>query len=336
MLLAAGRPASALTAWMIGRRWRPRRRASPQQLPAPVDIGRWARSPARARQAAAAQVIGAQARLYARRRRRGSRARAARPGRRVLDRAARGADPELDAVNALTRFGSSLPASAVDPILTLLEPRLASGDALTSATADLLITLYQAVPGRRGDLGGVIGQQLALPGCPENLWEAAATLPAQARGPRRARSIGPGRCRRPPRPAHPGQMGPADRGGPARRPAGMRAPAPGTARGTAHVPGRSPPSSTTRSLLLLALARAEHPHQRGPPGPAPRRRPWRDRGNMAHPHRGTGSSLPRATGHDQAAPAAHPSEPGGQPRPGAACATPAQLPGRLGNPTRRR
>jgi hypothetical protein len=31
--------------------------------------------------------------------------------------------PALDAVNALCRFGRDLPASAVDPLLALVEPR---------------------------------------------------------------------------------------------------------------------------------------------------------------------------------------------------------------------
>jgi hypothetical protein len=182
VLLAAGRPAHALTAWMIAGAGA-KAAALAAQMPGPADTGRWAASPARARQAAAAQVMGAQARLY-------DDAGTA-DAVRVLLRLAAGfwtarrvePVPELDAVNALTRFGGRLPASAVDPVLALLEPRLASGDALTSVTAGLLVTLYQAVPGRRADLAGVIGQQLALPACPENLWEAAATLPASARGP---------------------------------------------------------------------------------------------------------------------------------------------------------
>jgi hypothetical protein len=149
----------------------------------PIAVEPWAKSPARACQAAAAQVIGAQARLYE----------AAAAGEAVhlllgltaglwtMPRIA--PHPPLDALNALSRFGGSLPASAVDPLLELLEPPLAAGHPLIPEAANLLIQLYWAVPGRRADLAVIIGQQLTLDNPPPGLWGLLANLPAQARGP---------------------------------------------------------------------------------------------------------------------------------------------------------
>ena len=286
VLLAAGRPLAAVTAWMmagVGAK----AAALAGELPVPTGAGRWARSPVRARQAAAAQVIGAQARLY-------GDTDAADAVRVLLGLAdglwtARALEPapELAAVHALTRFGSSLPASAVDPVLALLEPRLASGDALTSAAAGLLVTAYRAVPGRRGELGGVIGQQLALPGCPGSLWEAVTALPAQVRGPVEAAvsalaDAGDHRAL-----LTLARWGQADRGGPGRRPPGLRAPAPRTVRRAAHdlvtdLPVRRHGHAPARA------GQGRHAHRRGPPGPAPRRRPRRAHGNLAHPNRSGG------------------------------------------------
>jgi hypothetical protein len=63
VLIAAGRPQVAVIAWVMagaGKKAADHARG----LTAPVDVEHWARSPARAQQAAAARVIGAQARLY--------------------------------------------------------------------------------------------------------------------------------------------------------------------------------------------------------------------------------------------------------------------------------
>jgi hypothetical protein len=316
VLLAARRPASALTAWMMAGAGA-KAATLAGQLPAPAGTGRWARSPARARQAAAAQVIGAQARLY-------SDASAADAVHELLDLAAgfwtaRRVEPtpELDAVNALTRFGSSLPASAVDPILTLLEPRLASEDALTSATAGLLITLYQAVPGRRGDLGGVIGQQLALPDCPENLWEAAATLPPQARGP-----------------VAPAVSALADAGDRRALLTLARWGQPTAAvqlaarRACAHLLREQPAEPRTTwsltsqfddtVLLLLALATAGTLTSVDPRDLLPGAGPDVTAGTWLTLIAAPAHPSPEPHGHDQAAPAGSLSEPGRQPLPGAA------------------
>jgi len=185
VLQAAGRPHVAVIAWVMagagGKAADMARRLGTLQ---PVEG--WTRSPARACQAAAAQVIGAQARLYD--------AAAAESAVHLLLGLTAALwtspritpNPALDAVKALSRFGSNLPASAVDPVLELLRPRLAAGVALLPETVDLVIQLYWAVPGRRDDLAEVIGSQLGLPDPPPLLWEMVANLPDQAREPVRA------------------------------------------------------------------------------------------------------------------------------------------------------
>jgi hypothetical protein len=125
------------------------------QLADAVEVEPWARSPVRVCQAAAAKVIGAQARLYG-----------ADGANKPVDlllgltaglwtRPRIAPNPELDAINALSRFGRNLPTNAIDPVLELVGPLLAAGRALTPETAELLIQLYWAVPGLRGDLAAV-------------------------------------------------------------------------------------------------------------------------------------------------------------------------------------
>lgn len=182
VLRFAGNPEVALTACvMAGAAGKAAKLAG--ELTAPVVVEPWARSPARFRQAAAAQVIGAQAPLY------GTNS-AAKPVHLLLGLTAGlwtspriAPHPALDAVNALSRFGKDLPVSAVDPVLTLMEPHLSSGGTLTPETAELLIQLYWAVPSRRDDVAGVIGPQLALAVPPLGLWQLIGNLPLEARGP---------------------------------------------------------------------------------------------------------------------------------------------------------
>jgi len=180
VLNAAGRPHVAVIAWvMAGAGGKAADIA--RRLGALQQVEGWARSPARACQAAAAKVIGAQARLYD--------AAAAETMVHLLLSLTAGLrtsppiapNPSLDAVNAVSHFGINLPANAVDPVLELVKPRLASGGALRTETVDLLIQLYWAVPGRRGDIADVIGSQLGIPNPPPELWEMIANLPGQAR-----------------------------------------------------------------------------------------------------------------------------------------------------------
>ena len=182
VLLAADRPGAAVTAWVMAGA---AKKAADQAklLATPLEMETWLASPVRARQAAAAQVIGAQARLY-------EPAAAEQAAHQLLDLTTDlwtspriAPNPALDAVNALCRFGRSLPASAVNPIIELLRPLAEAGSALTPETAELLIQLYWAVPGRRRDLAGIIRIQLALSDPPPFLWEMVTNLPEQAREP---------------------------------------------------------------------------------------------------------------------------------------------------------
>lgn len=182
VMLAAGEPDVAVIAWIMAGA---AKKAADQagHLNNLIEVGPWAKSPARARQAAAVGVIGAQARLYG--------TADAQKAVHTLIGLTTGLwttrriapNPQLDAVNALSKFGSNLPATAVDPVLTLLEPPITAGSALSLETANLLIQLYWAVPARRGDLAKVIGPQLALPQPPPHLWDMVGNLPGQAREP---------------------------------------------------------------------------------------------------------------------------------------------------------
>ena len=134
VLLAAGRPAVAVAAWMTGG-IADKAADVAGHATAPLDACPWANSPARACQAAAAQVIGAQAWLY-------GPDGAEEPVHQLLG-LTRGLwttlriapNPPVDAVKALSRFGMDLPASAVDPVLGLIRPHAAAGGALTPETA---------------------------------------------------------------------------------------------------------------------------------------------------------------------------------------------------------
>jgi hypothetical protein len=182
ILLAAGRPAVAVIAWLIGGA-AGKAASVAAHATVPVDAGPWARSQARACQAAAAQVIGAQARLY-------GPGEAEEPVHLLLGLTGElwttrriAPDPSVDAVKALSRFGVNLPGSAVDPVVGLLEPHLAGGGALTPEVVDLLIQLYWGVPDRREDLAEVIGSQLGRDDPPPGLWDMVSNLPGQARDP---------------------------------------------------------------------------------------------------------------------------------------------------------
>ena len=182
IMLAAGRQAVAVIAWMIGGT-ADKAAAAAASATVPVDARPWAMSPARACQAAAAQVMGAQARSY------GAKA-AEEPVNLLLGMTGElwttrriAPDPSVDAVKALSQFGIDLPQSAVDPVLGILQPHLAADGGLTPETVDLVIQLYWAVPDRREDLGAVIGSQLSRDDSPPGLWEMVANLPSQARDP---------------------------------------------------------------------------------------------------------------------------------------------------------
>jgi hypothetical protein len=182
VLHAAGESPVAVIAWVMAGASE-KAADSAKRLDAAQSVEAWVRSPVRRCQAAAAQVIGAQARLY-------DAATAEVLAHSLLaltcdlwasPRIA--PNPALDAVNALSKLGVSLPASAVDPVLKLVEPRLAAGSVVIPEIAEVLVQMYWAVPSRREDLAEVIGFQAGLPAPPPFLWEMIANLPDQAREP---------------------------------------------------------------------------------------------------------------------------------------------------------
>jgi hypothetical protein len=182
IMLAAGRPGAAVTAWVMAGAADKAARHAPS-CTALLDMTPWAASPTRHRQAAAARVIGAQASLY-----RGERLESAM--HQLLGLAAEiwgslrvAPNPAFDAVNALCRFGGNLPGSAVDPVVELLAPALAPGRTLLPETVSLLIQVYWAAPGRRGDLAAIIAAQLSRDDPPPTLWGFVSSLPLQAREP---------------------------------------------------------------------------------------------------------------------------------------------------------
>jgi hypothetical protein len=182
VLLTAGRPDVAVTAWMMGG-IAGKAADVAGHFVVPLDARPWVSSPSRACQAAAAQVIGAQAWLYG-----PDTAEepvhlllGLTPGLWTTRRIA--PDPPVDAVKAVSRFGVNLPASVVDPVLALVQPHAAAGGELTPEAAELMIQLYWAVPARREDLAAVIMSQLSRDDPPPGLWDMVANLPEQARGP---------------------------------------------------------------------------------------------------------------------------------------------------------
>jgi hypothetical protein len=182
VLLAGGHPDVAVIAWVMAGAGK-KAADHARDLTVRVDVEHWAQSPVRAQQAAAAQVIGAQARLY-------DPADTEKAIHTLLDLTADlwtrlriAPNPALDAVRALSSFGSNLPASSVDPVLELLRPHMEDGRALIPEAAELLIQLYWGVPERRNDLAAVIGSQAGLPDPPPYLWSMIARMPGQAREP---------------------------------------------------------------------------------------------------------------------------------------------------------
>jgi hypothetical protein len=182
IMLATGRPESAVAAWVMAGS----ADKAGEHAPAcsdRLDMSPFVVSPARHCQAAAARVIGAQASLYT--------GGALEDAVHSLIGLAGGLwnslrlapNPALDAVNALCRFGRRIPASAVDPVLELLGPALAPGQTLQPETVSLLIQAYWAVPARRGDLAAVIATQLSRANPPPGLWGYVRSLPVQAREP---------------------------------------------------------------------------------------------------------------------------------------------------------
>ncbi|WP_188197567.1 hypothetical protein [Nonomuraea sp. SYSU D8015] len=182
VLNTGGRQDAAVRAYVLAGNAKASARLA-RRLPQAVDVGVWATSAMRGRQAAAIQVLGAQAATV--------RDEGIAEVAQVLLRAADGLWesrsvqpwPELDAVKALASFGVRIPASAVDAILALAQPALQAHTSVSAEIADLVIQTYWAVKSRRHDLAAALALMLRQPQPPHGLWERVRNLPEGARGP---------------------------------------------------------------------------------------------------------------------------------------------------------
>jgi hypothetical protein len=148
-----------------------------------ADVLRWAPSGFRRRRSAVAQVIGAQASLI--------------PDEEVESytdvlfsltdhlwtSTLVSPQPELDALKGIVSFGVRIPESAVDRILAIAEPALASPTAASETVAALLIQTYWAVDSRRDDLADALHRMMNLEPPPHNLWDLVSAIPSTARAP---------------------------------------------------------------------------------------------------------------------------------------------------------
>jgi hypothetical protein len=146
-------------------------------LPESVDVRTMLTTGFRARQAAAIRVVKAQAARIA--------------GEQVADTVGTllgvaaglwGAAawwrplPELDAVEAISAFGSRIPESVVDDIVALAEPALVQNTLCSNEIAVLLANTYVAVESRRGDISEAIVKMLCLPEPPDQIWRVLTRL----------------------------------------------------------------------------------------------------------------------------------------------------------------
>ncbi|QMU70263.1 hypothetical protein [Streptacidiphilus sp. P02-A3a] len=162
--------------------------AAARAMTLPLDVTDWLNSPVRYRQAAAIEVLKAQA--------------ASLPDTMVPEAvqrllalattvwAAPRADPapERQALNAVAAFGRRIPDSAVDTILDLAQPATVTAPhapwpVVTSVIAKLLVQTYWAVEPRRHEIAEVLGTLLGLPQPPHGLWPLILAMPGQAREP---------------------------------------------------------------------------------------------------------------------------------------------------------
>lgn len=157
-------------------------------MPAPAEVIPWLTSPLRQRQAAAIEVIQAQATAVPD---------TALPALvdQLLERAALiwdapAADPapERQALRALAAFGRRIPDTAVDTVVGLA--RTGTGIPMPDTwamnapvIADLLVQIYWALEHRRSGLADILADLLDLPVPPHNLWPLVREMPEEARAP---------------------------------------------------------------------------------------------------------------------------------------------------------
>lgn len=148
-----------------------------------ADTWRWTVSGDRARQAAAVRVAAEQSSLQ--------------PDDTVSQRVtqllelaqplwttrASNANPQMEAIKAIARFGHRIPAPAVDGILDLAAPAIERATGADEQIANLLVQTYWAVIERRDDLADAIAAMLRRTQPPHNLWGLIENIPASARDP---------------------------------------------------------------------------------------------------------------------------------------------------------
>jgi hypothetical protein len=181
VLAAAGQPDAAVDLYVAAGDAK-KAVAALDNHPGQADVWRWTHSRLRRRRAAATQVIGRQT---ARVRDEDVQAQVS----NLLELAqglwaARVGSPrpELDALKAVASFGVRIPDSAVDPLLALAAPALATPTQVNDDIGRTLVQAYWAVETRRSDLAAALAGMLALQGS-DRLWNLATRMPVVAQAP---------------------------------------------------------------------------------------------------------------------------------------------------------
>ncbi|MFJ4633381.1 hypothetical protein [Streptomyces sp. NPDC088847] len=176
VLAAGGHPAAAVEAYLrAGAAQKAAQVAAEMQEP--VDVSAWLQSPVRRCVAAAVQVVEAQEALA-------TDANAALAVSSLVDVAKRlwrtpaaRPHPELDAIKAIRKFAFRLPASAVDSVLSLLEPAIEQNTRYNGEAAELLVNMFYFIEDRRDDIATALGAMMQLPD-QHNLWDLLQRLPS--------------------------------------------------------------------------------------------------------------------------------------------------------------
>lgn len=176
VLAAGGHPALAVESYLRSGAAQKAAQVA-KEMQEPVDVSGWLRSPVRRCVAAAVQVAQAQEALITDAN--------ADPLVSSLLNVAEGLwqspavlpHPELDAVKAIGEFAHRLPDSAVDSVLSLLEPAMAQETRYNGEAAELLVNLFYFVEERRDDITRALTAMMLLPG-QHDLWDLLRRMPA--------------------------------------------------------------------------------------------------------------------------------------------------------------
>ncbi len=157
-------------------------------VPAPVDVTPWLASPIRHRQAAAVEVIQAQAATVPDTAVPALADQLLQRAALIWDAPAPDPAPERQALRALAAFGRRIPDAAVDTVLGLA--RTGTGATVPDTwmmtapvIADLLIQIYWALGHRRSEVADILADLLELPVPPHTLWPLIREIPEEARPP---------------------------------------------------------------------------------------------------------------------------------------------------------